>query len=779
MKSPRTFSHHVLLITLTTWLCGGGIVRLAWAANNFWTGAADDSWHNVANWTFVGTITPLPRVPSDIDTAILSSPANDTVRLSSNTADLNGLIVGNGISLLNRTVGSTEGHLITVTNNGTGGTAITGGATMELWPDTGTFSFFTRELRTETLLMTTGGELLLRNNSTALVSGNTTLASGSRIDNFFPGGGGKIFFAGDILLDDAELVAKGSDAISFGANDTITARNSSLIELSKIDPAFGLTFNIESDSTLDVTGTTTIGLNSTLEINDSRFDTGLNVEIDGGTFRLIQDQGFASMNMPAGADFTAENDAQVTFEDTLFITDDQTYTMLSGADWMSPANAVFVGSTNSVGSMVFDGVGTTFDVNQLSIGAHSNDTSTVTMRNGAEATLNILQLNSAFNPDSTDSIRARMTIESDASVQVDSTFFGMGIGNSGAPAGSFGNLVLRSGGTLTQLGSGGTSVGSQFSTSGFLSVSDGASYTANTGNFDIAARGTLSIFGGSAAGEVEINGPLNVEGNVLVQTAGGTPVVPGGVLQVNAPVTIDGGSVSLSAGELSADSIALTNGGSFSFTGGTLRVGIFNSSLTNGGGTLAPGDSAGSTTIVGDYLQQSGGALELEIGGTSMGTTYDFVQISGNAILNGDLLLGVIDGFIPDAADTFLVLSAGDLLGVFDNVADGQRLDTFDGFGSFQVNYGISSAFDPDQIVLSDFQITADADLDNDGDIDGFDFLLIQRDFPSLIPLWQSAYGSSGLATSNAAPEPTTFGLAMLSLLGLSLARSQCSFRCC
>jgi hypothetical protein len=46
------------------------------------------------------------------------------------------------------------------------------------------------------------------------------------------------------------------------------------------------------------------------------------------------------------------------------------------------------------------------------------------------------------------------------------------------------------------------------------------------------------------------------------------------------------------------------------------------------------------------------------------------------------------------------------------------------------------------------------ANNDYDGDIDGNDFLLIQRTNPALIPLWESTYGQSAGAAALAVPEP-------------------------
>jgi hypothetical protein len=61
-----------------------------------------------------------------------------------------------------------------------------------------------------------------------------------------------------------------------------------------------------------------------------------------------------------------------------------------------------------------------------------------------------------------------------------------------------------------------------------------------------------------------------------------------------------------------------------------------------------------------------------------------------------------------------VALSATSLSGQFDNAVNGQRLTTVDGLGSFIVNYGAGSAFNPDQIVLSDYLNTAPIEIFGD-----------------------------------------------------------------
>jgi hypothetical protein len=80
---------------------------------------------------------------------------------------------------------------------------------------------------------------------------------------------------------------------------------------------------------------------------------------------------------------------------------------------------------------------------------------------------------------------------------------------------------------------------------------------------------------------------------------------------------------------------------------------------------------------------------------------------------------------------------------------------------------GLSSAtrqgaYDVDFYAYSEGSLTpalvADADFDNDGDVDGRDFLLIQRGDPSQIPLWESDFGDGGgpLGALSSVPEPTS-----------------------
>ena len=289
----------------------------------------------------------------------------------------------------------------------------------------------------------------------------------------------------------------------------------------------------------------------------------------------------------------------------------------------------------------------------------------------------------------------------------------------------------------------------------------------------------------NAAGVWENSGDVFVGGSTTGPEASGdlwlndehTRVDIGGTLTVWGP-----GTVRINGGEMKADVVDHTHGGTFDFDAGLLSVNRFDGVLQNVAGTFTPGvdDATGSTLINGDYTQQSGATLSIDIAGAGPGSTYDLVSITGDAQIDGLLELSLDENFTPDASTEFTVLAADSLIGFFDNVGTGQRLLTTDGMGSFVVHYGIG-AVEEDRIILTDFQLEnfLAADFDNDGDVDGDDFLVWQASFSvdaggdadgdgdtdgDDFLLWQSQFGSGAGAANASVPEPTAELLLMLSL---------------
>jgi T5SS/PEP-CTERM-associated repeat protein len=206
-----------------------------------------------------------------------------------------------------------------------------------------------------------------------------------------------------------------------------------------------------------------------------------------------------------------------------------------------------------------------------------------------------------------------------------------------------------------------------------------------------------------------VNNSLSVNGDEAEGTVGGggsVAVDKGGSLIVgNEIVMFPDGELELNSGLLIADSVRFNGGGEVAFNGGELAVVFYLDNMTNAGSILSPGHiQAGNTTIFGNYIQQSGATLGVDIGGIGVGSESDFVTVAGNAILDGQLQINLVNDFVPLAGQSFTVLgTGGDIFGFFDNAGDTQRVDTVGGEGSFLVRYGITSP-NPDQIILSDYK---------------------------------------------------------------------------
>jgi T5SS/PEP-CTERM-associated repeat protein len=307
----------------------------------------------------------------------------------------------------------------------------------------------------------------------------------------------------------------------------------------------------------------------------------------------------------------------------------------------------------------------------------------------------------------------------------------------------------------------------------------------STGVLTVAGSGSnLMITGRLAIGEAfdepEL-GPIGGTGTIHIQAGATATVGEDTALFPNAVVNLEGGT-------LDTDSVSFNGGGMFNFLGGTLHVGTYNGDLVNQGGTLAPGHSAGTTTIAGSYTQQAGAELEIEIGGTLAGDEYDNVIVTGTATLGGDLSIALIDGFFPSTSDTFIVLDAITLVNTFGNAANGQRLDTADDDGSFVVNYNSGLG----TVTLSNFALTAD--YNGDGSVNAADYTVwrnsLNQSGPNLpadgnrdgmitrfdFDFWKARYGQaigSGAGTSlgGQVPEPAAFVLFAAGLVCVAIGR--------
>jgi fibronectin-binding autotransporter adhesin len=378
----------------------------------------------------------------------------------------------------------------------------------------------------------------------------------------------------------------------------------------------------------------------------------------------------------------------------------------------------------SVGTATISGVGSTWiNNNQLRVGG--SGTGTLTIQAGGR-----LRCTSSANSPNVIGFSAgasgAVTVTGPGSTWTYSNELRVGNGGDGTLTVTDGGTVISNVFGSAQVGGSGTGTatvtgaGSTWSHNGFLQVGPKAGAVAVLNGGRLTTGGSLIRGLNAGSGQVRVAGAdstWRVDGSLTIGlpepgfTTGPTSLTigQGGTVTVDQDIILNtNGVLKLGGGTLSVGTITLQFNGTFEWTSGTLHVDIFRGSLTNQGGKLVPGVlglSAGNTIIDDNYIQHAGAELEIKIGGTTSGTQYDFVDVKGHGSLDGLLRLTLIDNFVPAGGQTFTILASSGIAGVFSNVADGQKLTTTDGLGSFVVNYEPADALGRHHIVLTDFTL--------------------------------------------------------------------------
>ncbi|MGA1129861.1 MAG: autotransporter-associated beta strand repeat-containing protein, partial [Chthoniobacterales bacterium] len=167
-----------------------------------------------------------------------------------------------------------------------------------------------------------------------------------------------------------------------------------------------------------------------------------------------------------------------------------------------------------------------------------------------------------------------------------------------------------------------------------------------SGNFTVGT-GTATVQGG----ELFVPGDFTKLGDGLLNLLG--------QVLVNGRATVSAGGLLIN-GEFTANSLTVLRN---ALLGGAGT--IFGNVLNNG--TVSPGNSPGTLTIVGNYTQGSTGNLAMEIAGPS---NFDRLVVSGTATLAGTLTVTTVNGGTLSFGDKYQFLSAGGgISGEFDTIA--------------------------------------------------------------------------------------------------------------
>ncbi len=201
---------------------------------------------------------------------------------------------------------------------------------------------------------------------------------------------------------------------------------------------------------------------------------------------------------------------------------------------------------------------------------------------------------------------------------------------------------------------------------GSLNVYDGASYETPG---SLTNDGDISIIG-SEPGHLEVQGSLTNHGALYVLKKGSIRVLNAFVSAPHSRTRIEG--------PLTAGSLTIREGAKFS------AKGIVTTQQVENKGNLLPGGSPGVLTITGDYNQFPEGTLEIELGGSEVGSEYDQLVVEGNASLDGTLSISLINGYVPQVGESSEILTADSVSGRFSEV----NISGVSGRTDFQVVYG-------------------------------------------------------------------------------------------
>lgn len=197
-------------------------------------------------------------------------------------------------------------------------------------------------------------------------------------------------------------------------------------------------------------------------------------------------------------------------------------------------------------------------------------------------------------------------------------------------------------------------------------------------------------------------------------TNAGNLRVDGGTLRFTSSFIQAGGSISVSsnANAVFDNGLSLTNGtltGAGKITGDVISGYNPHSNVTTTPGAkainivetsvIAPGATPGTLTIQGNLTLFETSKLIFELGGTTQGVNYDFLSVSGNANLGGNLAISFANNFnqTVNAGNTFTLLSAASLTGTFAGLPNGAMLVTTDNKATFVITYSSTS------VTLSNF----------------------------------------------------------------------------
>ena len=276
--------------------------------------------------------------------------------------------------------------------------------------------------------------------------------------------------------------------------------------------------------------------------------------------------------------------------------------------------------------------------------------------------------------------------------------------------------------TPVRLNGGSLSVGSVFNNDSSMLDFDTGTFNLTTADLTVGTGGTGGLFGDVMT--VNLGQTVNVTNLVTVDASAELTIIgefsSGGLTNNGDLVIIDttGGGKTINGPVSNPTSSAVTLVGDITFADAVNGGGgFFGPGTPNFAGGFSPGDSPGTVTFESGLTLTDANTLFIELGGNNPGE-FDRLEADGFASIDGTLDVSLINGYTPNAGDSFgfLFANAG-----FGGSFDTLNLPDISGLGlDWQLNPGGSTLF-------LDVVATLQGDLNGDGfvGVDDLNIVLI------------------------------------------------------
>ncbi len=418
---------------------------------------------------------------------------------------------------------------------------------------------------------------------------------------------------------------------------------------------------------------------ASLTVIDSGFSGGT---VSGGTGIAGMARGSA---MFLGADVTYQVAGSINLADTI-----------GGLAGSADADGKLI--KTGIGTLILSGANTYVGATKISAGTLEvrngsalSDTTTTTIESGA--TLAVTNSETVGNIEGAGDISLAASQTLTAGNGTDTALSGNIVDSGRLAKTGTGKLTLSgtntysggttiSGGTLTvgneaQLGSGAVQINNGSVLQTTASTTLDATVTLGTGG-GVVDTGDSFLLNGVVSGtslEKRGTGTLTLAGS---NNYTGTTVVNGGKLVVDGTIASSASTVINSGGTLGGHG-----------TVGALQV--------QSGGLLAPGNSPG-ILHTGDLSLDGGATTQIELNGTTVGTDYDQIAVTGTVSLGGSNL-SLSSGFTATAGQTFTIIDndgSDAVTGTFNGLAEGATVSV--GGKDYKISY---AGGDGNDVVLT------------------------------------------------------------------------------